>query len=170
MEIRLRKVIKRDIDEAELQSERQTVECRSSVENSPSGSPILSTVFKRGLILLHFLTLVPCVSTFKNSIPSWASFPTFTHAHLKHRSNVTLPWDILWSLISLNLQSDFFLICSLKHSYIKFTLGDTLGKFAVIDIFYLINDKRMIELESTFYNSKWSNRFKQMIIYGYKNY
>ena len=102
-------MIKREIDEAELQSERQAIESRSSVENSPSGSAILSTVFKRDLIPLHFLTLVPCVSTLKNSIPSWASFSTFTPAHLKHRSNATIPWDLLWSLISLNLQSDFFL-------------------------------------------------------------
>lgn len=43
IEIKLRKVIKKGTDEAEFQSERQAVEGRSSVDNSPSWSPILST-------------------------------------------------------------------------------------------------------------------------------
>ena len=43
IEIKLRKVIKKGTDEAEFQSERQAIEGRSSVDNSPSCSPILST-------------------------------------------------------------------------------------------------------------------------------
>ena len=44
IEIKLRKVIKKKgTDEAEFQSERQAVEGRSSVDNSPFFSPILST-------------------------------------------------------------------------------------------------------------------------------
>lgn len=43
IKIKLRKVIKKGTDEAEFQSERQAVEGRSSVDNSPSWSPILST-------------------------------------------------------------------------------------------------------------------------------
>ena len=39
---------------------------------------------------------------------------------------------------------NFFLICRLKHSYIKFTLGDAFGKFVFIDIFYLIKDTKII--------------------------
>jgi len=70
-----------------------------------------NTFYKRGLVLLHFLTLAPCVSTIKNAIPSWISFSIFTCIYLKHRSNITVPWDLPWSLleISPNLQNKFFL-------------------------------------------------------------
>lgn len=114
---------KRETNKAESQSTREAVARRSAVDNSPPGTPRLSTLFKRCLILFHFLTLATCVSTVKNAILSWASISTPTHACLKDGSNVPIPWNLPWLLVSLNSQSDFFLNMQPEDHLYKILFG-----------------------------------------------